>query len=256
MKRLENKVVVVTGAASGVGKAAAKMMAAEGAKVVLAARRAALLEEIAAEIKVAGGEAIAIPTDITSSESVEKLFAEAVSTFGQVDVLVNSAGILEAGLPAIDKVRNEDIDAILNTNTKGTLYCMREASKVMLAAGKGGSIVNVASVAGVIGNGGAAYVASKGAVISASRHAALRLNRDNIRVNTICPGSINTPMNSSSQVMPDMDLINQLMKHCDIMRDPMICEPEHVAHLIIYLASDESLPVTGQAIVMDYGVNL
>lgn len=256
MNRLQNKVVVVTGASSGVGKTAAAMMADEGATVVIAARRAEVLEALATDIKAKGGTALPVATDISNPESVKRLIDEAVKAFGHIDVMVNAAGILEDGLPSIDKFKDEDLERILDTNTKGTLYCMREASRAMLEAKNGGSIVNVASVAGVIGNGGAAYVASKGAIIAASRHAALRLNSDNIRVNSICPGSINTPMNNGAQVMPDMDLIGQLMKHADIQRNPMVCEPEHVAHLIIYLASDESEPVTGQSIVMDYGVNL
>ena len=256
MNRLTDKVIVITGASSGVGKTAAVMMAAEGATVVLSARSKEKLEAIAAGIAAAGGNSRSIPTDISDPASVKAMIDATVAEFGRLDAIVNCAGILEAGLPAIDKFKDEDLERILDTNTKGTMYCMREASRAMLAAGKGGSIVNVASVAGVIGNGGAAYVASKGAVIAASRQAALRLNRDNIRVNSICPGSINTPMNSNAQVIPDMDLINQLMKHADLARQPMICEPEHVAHLIIYLASDESAPVTGQSIVMDYGVNL
>lgn len=256
MNRLANKNVIITGASSGVGKVTAAMMAAEGAAVALCARSTDKLESVAAQIQANGGKALCIATDISDPESVKRMVDTAVAQLGQVDVIVNCAGILEAGLPAIDKFKDEDLDRILDTNTKGTMYCMREASRAMLAAGKGGSIINVASVAGVVGNGGAAYVASKGAIIAASRHAALRLNRDNIRVNAICPGSINTPMNSGAQVIPDMDLINQLMKHADISRNPMICEPEHVAHLIVYLASDESAPVTGQSIVMDYGVNL
>ncbi len=255
MKRLDGKIAVITGASSGVGKTAATMMAEEGAVVILAARRADSLKEVADAISANGGRAYTVPTDISDPESVKALFDKANELCGRIDVLVNSAGIIEDGLPSIDKLKNEDLDSIIDTNTKGTMYCMREASRIMLSQ-KSGSIINIASVAGVIGNGGAAYVASKGAIIAASRHAALRLNRDNIRVNAICPGSINTPMNDSAQVIPDMDLIQQLMKHADITREPMACEPEHVCHLIIYLASDESLPVTGQAIVMDYGVNL
>lgn len=255
MKRLEGKIAVITGASSGVGKTTAAMMAAEGAVVILASRRAEALKETADAISANGGKAFVVPTDISNPESVKALFEKACELCGRVDILVNSAGIIEAGLPSIDKFLDKDLDAMLSTNTKGTMYCMREATRVMLPQ-KSGSIINIASIAGVVGNGGAAYVASKGAIIAASRHAALRLNSDNIRVNAICPGSINTPMNDSAQVVPDMDLIQQLMKHADITREPMACEPEHVGHLIVYLASDESLPVTGQAIVMDYGVNL
>ena len=256
MNRLKDKVVVLTGASSGVGKTTALMMAAEGAKLVLAARRQEILDEVAAAVEAEGSEAIGVATDVADPKAVANLFAKAAERFGHIDVLVNCAGILEAGLPAIDKVKDEDLERIIDTNTKGSIYCMREASRLMVAAGNGGSIINVASIAGLIGNGGAAYVASKGAEIAVGRHAALRLNQNNIRVNNICPGSINTPMNSGASAMPDMDLIAALLKHADIQRQPMACEPEHVAYLIIYLASDESAPVTGQNIVMDYGVNL
>ncbi len=256
MNRLQNKNVVITGASSGIGKKTAIMLASEGAKVVLAARRVSLLEEVAAAIKEAGGEAYCVPTDISDHAAVKNLIHQAVSLMGTVDVMVNCAGVLEEGLPSIEKMKEEDLERDLSINSKGTIYCMQEASLAMLEAGKGGSIVNVASIAALKGNGGAAYAASKGAVLSASRHAALRLNRDNIRVNCICPGSVNTPMTAALGNAVDMDLINQLLVHSDIRRNPMACEPEHVAHLIVYLASDESLPVSGQNIVMDYGVNL
>lgn len=256
MNRLKNKVAVITGASSGVGKTAAFMMAAEGAKVVLAARRETILQEIADEIRANGGEAAVVKTDVSNSSDVKNLIKKAVEIYGGLDILVNAAGIIEKGLPSIDKVRDEDISNIISTNTNSVLYTMREASKVMLEAKKGGSIINVASVAGIVGNGGAAYVASKGAIIGVSRHAALRLNRDNIRVNAICPGSIATPMTLSAREAPDQDLINQLMKHSDIMRQPMVLSPEQVAGLIVYLASDEAAPITGQSIVMDYGVTL
>ena len=254
--RLQNKVAVLTGASSGVGKAAAKMMAAEGASVVLAARSEEKLNAIVEEIRAAGGTAFAFPCDVTDSEKIKALVDFTVEKFGKLDVFVNSAGILEMGLPAIDKFKDEDLEKLFQTNTKGTMCGMREASRAMLKNENGGSIINVASVSGIVGNGGAAYVASKGAILAAARHAALRLNRNNIRVNCICPGSINTPMNKYAQTIPDMDLIGQLMLHADLHREPMVCEPEHVGHLIVYLASDESAPVTGQSIVMDYGVNL
>lgn len=231
------------------------MMAAEGAKVVLAARRENLLEEVAAEIKANGGEAAVVKTDVSDSTEVKNLIDKAVELYGRIDVLVNSAGIIEAGLPSIDKVKDEDIDRLLHTNLDGVIYSMREASKVMIGQ-KGGSIINISSVSGIVGNGGAAYVATKGAIISVSRHAALRLNRDNIRVNCVCPGSIATPMTLSAREAPDQDLIAQLMKHSDIMRQPMVLAPEQVAGLVIYLASDEAAPITGQAIVMDYGITL
>ena len=149
MGRLEGKVVIVTGGNSGVGAATAVLFAKEGAKVVISARRQAQLEEVAAKIREAGGEVLPVVTDISKPEDAKNLVAKTVEAYGKVDVLVNNAGVLEEGLKPIDRVTDEDMDRILGINTKGTMYCMREALAEMKKANYG-SIVNVASVAGVM----------------------------------------------------------------------------------------------------------
>lgn len=254
MGRLDNKVVVITGGNSGVGAATAKLVAKEGAKVVISARRVAPLEAVAEEIRAAGGEVLAVATDISKPEDAKNLIAKTVETYGRVDVLVNNAGVLEEGLKPIDRLSDEDLDRLLNINEKGTMYCIREASNQMKENG-GGSIVNVASVAGVMGCGGAAYVASKAAIVGVTRHTALRFAGQNIRCNAICPGSIATPMvaNMNHDNM-DMDMFGAMNKHADL-RVP-ICMAEDVANIILFFASDESRAITGQAIVTDFGSTL
>ena len=252
MGRLEGKVVIVTGGNSGVGAATAVLFAKEGAKVVISARRQAQLEEVAAKIREAGGEVLPVVTDISKPEDAKNLVARTVEAYGKVDVLVNNAGVLEEGLKPIDRVTDED--RILGINTKGTMYCMREALAEMKKANYG-SIVNVASVAGVMGCGGAAYVSSKAAIVGVTRHTALRFAGTGIRCNAVCPGSIVTPMVANARPENlDPDMFGQMAKHGDL-RVP-VCMPDDVANILLFLASDESKAITGQAIVSDFGSTL
>ena len=173
MGRLQDKVAIITGGNSGVGAATALLVAKEGAKVVITARRQPQLDDVAAKIREAGGEVLPVVSDISKKGDADAVVAKAVEAFGKVDILVNNAGVLEEGLKPIDRVNDDDLDRILDINTKGTMYCMRAATVEMSKAGKG-SIVNVASVAGVMGCGGAAYVSSKAAIIGVTKHTALR----------------------------------------------------------------------------------
>ncbi len=254
MGRLQDKVAVITGGNSGVGAATAVLFASEGAKVVISARRKAKLDEVAAQIQAAGGEVLAVATDISKPEDADNLIAKAIEAYGKVDILVNNAGVLEEGLKPIDRVSTEDMDRIIDTNTKGTMYCMRAASSKMAESGSG-SIVNVASVAGVMGNGGAAYVASKSAIVGVTRHTALRFAGTGIRCNAVCPGTIVTPMVAAmNPANLDPDMMGQMAKHGDLKIQP--CMASDVANIILFLASDESRAITGQAIVSDFGSSL
>lgn len=254
MNRLEGKVAIITGGNSGVGAATAKKFASEGAKVVISARREAQLEAVANEIREAGGEVLPVVSDISKPEDAVKLVAAAVEKYGKLDILVNNAGVIDNGLKAVDKFAEEDINKVLDINTKGTMYMIREASKEMAKANYG-SIVNVASVAGVMGCGGAAYVASKAAVIGITRHTALRFAGTGVRCNAICPGTIVTPMVADMRPENmDMDIFGQMMKHNDLKVSP--CMPEDVANMLLFFASDESRAITGQSIVTDFGSTL
>lgn len=252
MDRLKGKVAVITGGNSGVGEATAKLFAKEGATVVITARREAALEKVAEEIKAAGGEVYAVSTDISKPEDPEKLMEAVIEKYGKIDILVNNAGVLEAGLKPIDRYTDEDLDRIVETNQKGTMRCMRAATKRMQA---GASIVNVASIAGAKGCGGAAYVSSKAAIIGVTKHTALRFQQTGIRCNAICPGNIITPMTTGTDPAAlDPDMIGAMATHSNL-KTPS-CTAEDVANVILFFASDESKAITGQAIVTDFGAML
>ena len=232
MDRLKGKVAVITGANSGVGEATALAFAKEGATVVISARRIEPLNAVADKIKAEGGTVL-------------------VEAFGKIDILVNNAGVLESGLKPIDRFNDDDLDRIVNTNEKGTMYCMRAALKYMK---EWASIVNVASVAGVMGCGGAAYVASKAAIVGITKHTAMRYADKHIRCNAVCPGNILTPMTANASNDLDVDMITAMSKHNDLRVGS--CTAEQVAGIILFMASDEAKPINGQILVSDFGSTL
>lgn len=252
MGRLEGKVAIITGGNSGVGAATAKIFAKEGARVVISARRTAPLEEVAAEIKKAGGEVLTVPTDISKPEDVDNLIAKTLEAFGGLNILVNNAGVLDKNLNGIDRIDYEDLEKVLNINTKGTIYCM---NKALPHLNGGASIINVSSVAGQFGAGGAAYVASKAAIIGVTKNTAMRFAKEQIRCNAICPGMIMTPMGQEiDREKMDMGMMGAMRVHSDLTVPP--CQPEDVANIALFLASDESRAVTGQILVTDFGADL
>ena len=254
MNRLEGKVAIITGGNSGVGAATAVKFANEGAKVVITARREAQLEEVAAKIREMGGEVLPICSDISKVDDAKRVVAETLAAFGKIDILINNAGVLDNGLKAIDSFTDDDMNRVIDINTKGTMCMTREVSVEMAKTGYG-SIVNVASVAGVMGCGGAAYVASKAAIIGLTRHTALRFAGTNVRCNALCPGTIVTPMVAGmSAANMDMNIFGQMMKHNDLKVQP--CFPEDLANMLLFFASDESRAITGQSIVTDFGSTL
>ena len=254
MGRLDGKVAMITGGNSGIGECTALLFAKEGAKVVISARRVAQLEAVAEKIKAEGGEVLVVPCDISKKEQCAEAVNKAVETFGKLDILVNNAGVVDSGLEPIEKVTDETIDSLIDINAKGTLYMAREAAKVMIEA-KAGSIVNVASVAGYTGGGGVAYVASKAAVIGMTKNIAMRCAVDKVRCNALCPGSVVTPMTSSmNPANLDPNMMGAMAKHADLKVQP--CMPDDVAKILLFLASDDSRPITGQVIVTDFGSSL
>ena len=252
MKKLDGKVAIITGANSGVGACVAELFAKAGAKVVISARRVEPLNEVAQRIQSEDGVVLAIPTDISKASDVKNLVCKAMENFGKVDILVNNAGILDKNLLSIANFETEDLDRVLDINTKGAMYCIREVLGVM---GEGSSIINVDSVAGQFGTGGACYVASKAALIGITKHTALINAKNKIRCNAICPGTIITPMTSSIDTSNlDMTVLGAMSKHNDLTVPP--CMPIDVANTILFLASDESKAITGQILVHDFGSTL
>ena len=254
MSRLEGKIAIITGGNSGLGSTTAQLFAKEGACVVITARREAQLLEVAEKIRKSGGEVLPVVADISRKGDADMVVAKTIEAYGKVDILVNCAGVLEAGLKPIDRFTDDDLDRIVDINQKGTMYCIRAAAKEMSKTGYG-SIVNVASIAGVMGCGGAAYVSSKAAVVGITRHTGLRFAVTNIRCNAVCPGTIVTPMVATTDPATlDPDMMGQMAKHSDLKVRP--CMPEDVANIILFLASDESAAITGQALHTDFGSTL
>ena len=252
MKRLNGKTAIITGASSGVGASTALLFARAGANVVICARHKNQLDNIAEQIKSEGGNAIAIAADISKLEDCKTLVANALTAFGRLDILVNNASILDKGFAAINNYSDEDLQNIISVNQIGTMQMTRETIKVMQS---GASIINIASVAGLYGGGSAAYVSAKAAIIGITKHTALVNASNYIRCNAICPGTIVTPMSTDIDGNTiDKRLIEETSKHADLNLRP--CLPEDIAHVILFLASDDSKAITGQIIVCDYGAYL
>ena len=254
MGRLDGKVAIITGGNSGVGAATAELFAKEGAKVVITARRVPQLEEVAGKIRAAGGEVLPVPCDVSKLDEVEAMVQKTVEAYGKVDVLVNNAGVLEEGLKPIDVFEEEDLERVFAINTKGCLYCTRAVLREMIKQNSG-SIVNLDSVAGAFGTGGASYVTSKAAVIGITKHTAMRFTGTGIRCNSVNPSTIITPMTMTTDPASlNPAMMGQMKKHMNLSVQP--CMPADVANVLLFLASDESRAITGQVIVTDFGATL
>lgn len=252
MNNLKGKTAVITGGNSGVGAATALLFAKSGANIVISARRQAALEEVAEKIKAEGGNVLTVPTDISKDEDCKNLMKAAMDAFGHIDILVNNAGVLDTGLAPVDKFDDVETQKVISINQVGTMQCIRAALQYMT---EGASIVNVASVAGVNGGGGAAYVSTKSAIIGITKHTALLLADKYIRCNAVCPGTIVTPMtmNMKPEAL-DMRMMGAMSKHADLKIRP--CMADDVANIIGFFASDDSKALTGQVVVSDFGASL
>ena len=188
MTRLRDKVAIVTGSSSGIGKAIALQFGKEGARVVVAARRQGLCEEVAEQIRQSGGQAIAIPTDVTNENQIEHLLMETVRQWERLDILVNNAGI--GGGTRVESTSAEDFDQVIATNLRGTFLCSRAAFRVM-RKGRGGIIINMSSVCGVDAWAGTgAYSASKYGIMGLTKSLADEGRRFGVKASAICPGGV------------------------------------------------------------------
>ena len=245
---LSNKVAIVTGAGSGIGAASAARFAREGAAVAVADVRLRKAEETAAAIREAGGHAIAIEVDVAKDESVRAMVAATVAEYGRLDVLFNNAGTLRPGTAV--ELSVEDWDLVMGVNVRSVFLGAKYAVPIMAAQG-GGSIINTASVSGLHGDGGAVvYAASKAAVINLTRALSTDHGPAGIRVNAICPGTIQTP--PVLRMMADPAVLELNINAHALRRLGL---PEEIAAAAVWLASDESSFVSGEALVVDGGLH-
>ena len=242
---LQGKVIWISGGASGIGRAAALTMAGSRAKLVIADMNEELGASLVVTIKANGGDALFVFTNVLDDNSVKASLDMAVQHFGRLDIVVNSAG-------RTSTEHYDDFERNVDMFLLGTWRAMR-ASLPILQKGGGGSIINIASIAGVTGSvGPTGYGPSKHGVVGATKDAALKYAKDNIRVNVICPGYIETPMTAS--FAPTKEVSEALIN--DKLRVPMgrWGKPEEIAAVIAFVASDQASFITGQAIVVDGGL--
>jgi NAD(P)-dependent dehydrogenase (short-subunit alcohol dehydrogenase family) len=248
--RLLDKVTLITGAGGGIGREAALLFAAEGAKVVVAEREAKAGRRVVQEIKAAGGKALFVWTDVAKERECAAMVAAAENTFGRLDVIFNNAGIFPDTDNSITDTDEETWDLVLRVNVKGVAFGCKHAIPAMLRAG-GGSIINTASFVALVGAATPqiAYTASKGAVLSMTREIAVEFARKGIRANALCPGPVDTPL--LAQLMSDPVRKQRRLVHIPPGR---LAQAREIAQAALFLASDESSYVNGATFTVDGGI--
>jgi len=245
---LSGRVAIVTGGGTNLGRAMSLALARAGADVALAARRRELIEEVAAEIETAGRRSLAVPTDVTDSASVERMVERVLSHFGQVDVLLNNAGIVRGEQPKpLWNITDDEWRLGIDTNLGGAFYCSRAVAKHMVERRKG-KIINVASGFGLRGaRNNFMYCCAKGGVIQLTKSLALTFAGDNIRVNAIVPGFF---LQSDSPMAADAALARQMGAFIPVGR---VGDPRELGPVAVFLASDACPYMTGEIIAVDGG---
>ena len=247
-KELQNKVALVTGGTSGIGRDTAVLFAKEGAKVVVVGRREVEGQETIGLVRAAGGEGLFVQTDVAKAAEVKALVQKTVEKFGRLDIAFNNAGIEGNWIPIAEQ-SEEDWDRTIDINLKGVWLCLKYEIQQMLKQGTGGAIVNMSSVAGFIGSAGSAtYCASKHGVLGLTKSAALETAKNGIRVNAICPAVIETPMGERLFGAPEM-------KKFSIGLHPIgrFGQPTEVAEAVLWMCSDRASFMTGQSLILDGG---
>lgn len=254
MGRLDNKVCLITGGSSGIGECCAKLFAAEGALVVITARRAGELARVAEEIKNTGGICDYVPTDATIQADVERAVAFTVGKYGRIDVLINDAGIPDKHT-RVTRVTDELWDAVYDLDIKACMRYCRAVLPYMEKAGAG-SIVNVASIGGVYGCAGAAYSSAKAALIGLTKNIAQQYFHTRIRCNSVSPGSTLTPLFDPENFIGADTEMMEITKRRHYHERDTVLKPIEQAYAILFFACDESSGVNGQDLVVDYGNRL
>jgi NAD(P)-dependent dehydrogenase (short-subunit alcohol dehydrogenase family) len=247
--KLENKVAVVTGAGSGMGKAISILYAREGAKVIAADVKLETLSIVVSEIKSKGGNATAVIADVTKESDIQNMIDTAVNQYGTLDILVNNAGIMDNFMPAAE-VTDELWEKVFAVNATGPMRGTRKALPIFIAK-KSGLIINIASAGGLMGSrAGAAYTASKHAVIGLTKNVGFQYAKLGIRCNAIAPGAVNTNIGTTIYA-PNQFGMERAMAGINL--NPRVGEPEEIAKIALFLACDDSSFINGAIITADSG---
>ena len=249
MRRLENKVAIITGAASGMGKAMALLFANEGAKVIVSDINQSGVDAVAKEIEASGGTALGIVANVGHEEDIQNMIKVTTDHFEALDILVNNAGIMDNMEPLAD-VTNDNWNKLFAVNVNGPFFAMRLAIPLMLKQGEG-IIINNASLGGLYGGrAGASYTATKHALIGLTKSTAFMYGTSGIRCNAIAPGGVKTNIGSS---MTNINTFGLEKQRAGFGLMPRVGEPEEIATVALFLASNESAFINGQVITADGG---
>jgi 3-oxoacyl-[acyl-carrier protein] reductase len=242
---MSTRIAFITGASRGIGRACAIALSRTGAKVVLAARQLDKLEQVAAEIRLANGEAFVVPIDLSSHESIKEAFSKASKDFGRIDILVNNAGVTRDGLAL--RMKRDDWETVLQTNLSGSFFCIQQVIAPMIRE-RWGRIVNITSVVAEAGNAGQAnYCAAKAGLIGLTKSLAHELASRNVTVNAVAPGFMETDMTGA---LTD----EQKAKITEAIPLKRIGKPEDVAAAVKFLASEEAGYITGHVLDVNGGM--
>ena len=251
--RLQDKVTIITGAGGGMGRVAAQLFAAEGARVVVAEYGEAAGRETVELVQNAGGQATFVRADVSKENDAKAMIDHAMATYGRVDCLYNNAGVMPEADHSVTDTDVDTWDAVMAVNVRGVFLGCKYAIPAMIEGG-GGSIINIASFVAILGCSVPqdAYTASKGAVLSLTRSLAVQFGPNGIRTNAICPGPVETPL------LMDWLVKDEEAKRIRLARNPSgrFGKPEEIVHMAVYLASVESRWTTGASLVVDGGITV